>query len=159
MSIKKQHFFIATLLCVFLITSGCKTTSHASANATSSQNQISKNLKWSERMALTLMKKHERSYMIDDSKEAKWDYVHGLVLKSFEELYKKTNEIKYYNYIKDYVDTLVKADGTIDSYELEKYNIDMVVAGRLLFYVYDKTQDKKYLEAMQLLRKQIRRST
>jgi unsaturated rhamnogalacturonyl hydrolase len=151
----KLKFFKVTTLFISLAFLSCKSTAQTTTENSSAQNQISKNLKWSDRMALTLMKKHERSYMIDNSKEAKWDYVHGLVLKSFEELYKKTNEAKYNNYIKDYVDTLVKEDGTIDTYKFDNYNIDMIVAGRLLFNVYQTTKDIKYLEAMQLLRKQL----
>jgi unsaturated rhamnogalacturonyl hydrolase len=107
-------------------------------------------------MASSIMKRHPEAYMIDDLKEPKWDYVHGLVLTSFEELYKKTDDVKYYNYIKKYVDDLVQEDGTIKSYKFETYNIDMVTAGRLLFNLYDKTKDQKYLKALELLRKQIK---
>jgi unsaturated rhamnogalacturonyl hydrolase len=93
--------------------------------------------------------------MIDNAKTPKWDYVHGLVLHSFEELYKKNPDPKYAAYIKDYVDNFVQNDGTIKTYELEKYNIDMVVAGRLLFNLYSTSKEEKYLKAMQLLRKQL----
>lgn len=116
---------------------------------------ISKNSKWSDKMALTLMKRHPEAYMIDDSKAPKWDYVHGLVLHGFEELYKKNPDPRYPVYVKGYVDALVQNDGTIKTYELEKYNIDMIVAGRLLFDIYAKTKEEKYLKAMQLLRKQL----
>ncbi|WP_431242073.1 glycoside hydrolase family 88/105 protein [Flavobacterium sp. P21] len=116
---------------------------------------VPKNSKWSDKMALTLMKRHPEAYMIDDSKAPKWDYVHGLVLHGFEELYKKNPDPRYPVYVKGYVDALVQNDGTIKSYELEKYNIDMIVSGRLLFDIYAKTKEEKYLKAMQLLRKQL----
>ncbi|RED22484.1 unsaturated rhamnogalacturonyl hydrolase [Flavobacterium cutihirudinis] len=116
---------------------------------------ISKDLKWSDKMALTLMKRHPEAYMIDDSKTPKWDYVHGLVLHGFEELYKQNPDPRYQTYVKGYVDALVQNDGTIKTYELDKYNIDMIVAGRLLFNIYDTTKEEKYLKAMQLLRKQL----
>lgn len=116
---------------------------------------ISKDLKWSDKMALTLMKRHPEAYMIDDSKTPKWDYVHGLVLHGFEELYKQNPDPRYPAYVKGYVDALVQNDGTIKTYELDKYNIDMIVAGRLLFNIYDTTKEEKYLKAMQLLRKQL----
>lgn len=116
---------------------------------------IPTNLKWSERMALSIMKRHPEAYQIDEKTEPKWDYVHGLVLKSFEVLYNKTGDSKYYDYIKGYADALINDDGSISSYKLEKYNIDMVTAGRILFSLYDKTKDEKYMEAMKLLRKQL----
>lgn len=116
---------------------------------------ISKKLKWSERMALSIMMQHKESYMIDDATTPKWDYVHGLVLISFDELNKKYPNQKYSVYSKTYVDKLVQEDGTIDTYKLDSYNIDMVVAGRLLFDLYTTTKEAKYLKALQTLRKQI----
>ena len=116
---------------------------------------ISNKLKWSERMALSIMMQHKESYMIDDATTPKWDYVHGLVLISFDELNKKYPNQKYSVYSKTYVDKLVQEDGTIDTYKLDTYNIDMVVAGRLLFDLYTTTKEAKYLKALQTLRKQI----
>ncbi len=116
---------------------------------------ISKKLKWSERMALTIMSQHKESYMIDNATSPKWDYVHGLVLTSFEQLNKKYPNQIYKDYIKTYVDKLVKDDGSIDTYKIDSYNIDMIVAGRLLFNLYDTTKETKYLTAIQTLKKQI----
>jgi unsaturated rhamnogalacturonyl hydrolase len=106
-------------------------------------------------MALTLMKRHPESWQIDDAKAPKWDYVHGLVLYSFEELNKRNPDPRYTAYVQGYLDALIENDGTIKTYEIEKHNIDMIVAGRLLFNAYDKTKDEKYLKAMQLLRQQL----
>ena len=144
------------LLASFLVLS-CKTVAQEpfKNNETQSKVKIPTTLKWSERMALSIMKRHPQGYMIDEVKTPKWDYVHGLVLHAFEELHKRNKDIKYTNYIKNYVDTLVQSDGTIKTYEIEKYNIDMVVAGRLLFNLYATTKDNRYLIAMQTLKKQI----
>jgi unsaturated rhamnogalacturonyl hydrolase len=117
--------------------------------------QISNQLKWSERMALSIMKRHPESYQIDDKKTPQWDYVHALVLTSFEALYKNTNDQKYYNYIKQYADATIDQNGEVTSYKFDTYNIDMVTAGRLLFNLYTTTKDTRYLKVMQLLRKQI----
>ncbi|EJL60893.1 glycoside hydrolase family 88/105 protein [Flavobacterium sp. CF136] len=135
----------------------CKTASSVQVKTANSQDLtvISKDLKWSDKMALTLMKRHPEAYMIDDSKAPKWDYVHGLVLHGFEELYKRNPDPRYASYIKGYADILVESDGTIKTYEIEKYNIDMIVAGRLLFNLYDTTKDNRYLIAMQTLKKQL----
>ena len=123
-------------------------------NAQNNQTILEK-LKWSERMALSIMMQHKESYMIDDATTPKWDYVHGLVLTSFNELNKKHPNQNYSAYSKTYVDKLVQEDGAIDTYKLETYNIDMVVAGRLLFDLYATTKESKYLKALQTLRKQI----
>ncbi len=149
---RKQGYFVSALLvCVMAFTS-CKVISQEPAKT---DIVISKDLKWSDKMALTLMKRHPESYMIDDSKKPKWDYVHALVLHSIEELNKKNPDPRYKAYIRGYVDELVQEDGTIKTYELDKYNIDLVVPGRLLFDIYAETKQDKYLKAMQLVRKQL----
>nr|WP_294926346.1 glycoside hydrolase family 88 protein [uncultured Flavobacterium sp.] len=147
---------VATLFVSFTFFS-CKTASPEVAKKAESQNQseVSKDLKWSDRMALTLMQRHPESWQIDDAKAPKWDYVHGLVLYSFEELYKKSPDPRYAAYVQGYLDTLIENDGTIKTYEISKHNIDMIVAGRLLFNAYNKTKEEKYLKAMQLLRQQL----
>jgi unsaturated rhamnogalacturonyl hydrolase len=147
---------IATLF-ILLAFFSCKTVAQDPIKKEDAQSQIkiSKDAKWSDKMALTLMKRYPEAYMIDDAKAPKWDYVHALVLHSFEELYKKNPDPRYAAYIKNYVDILVQNDGTIKTYEPEKYNIDLVLPGRLLFNVYETTKDKRYLSAMQLLKKQL----
>nr|WP_315251503.1 glycoside hydrolase family 88 protein [uncultured Flavobacterium sp.] len=154
---EKTCAFKATVLFISFAFLSCKTTAQEPAKNIASQNQITipQNLKWSDKMALTLMKRHPESYMIDDAKAPKWDYVHGLVLYAFQELNKKSPDTRYRAYIKSYADNFVQNDGSIKTYELEKYNIDMIVAGRLLFNLYDTSKEEKYLKAMQLLRKQL----
>ena len=149
---RKQGYFVSALLvCVMAFTS-CKVISQEPVNK---DIVISKDLKWSDKMALTLMKRHPESYMIDDSKKPKWDYVHALVLHSFEELYKKNPDPRYNTYVRSYVDNFIQEDGSIKTYEFDKYNIDLVVPGRLLFNVYQTSKEEKYLKAMQLVRKQL----
>jgi unsaturated rhamnogalacturonyl hydrolase len=148
----RQGYFVSVLLICAMAFTSCKVTSQESA---SKDIVISKDMKWSDKMALTIMKRHPQAYMIDDAKNPKWDYVHGLVLHSMEELYKKNPDPRYPVYIKGYVDALVQNDGSIKSYDLDNYNIDMVVSGRLLFKIYETTKEEKYLKALQLLRKQL----
>ncbi len=139
-------------LMVFVMTiTSCKVTSQEPAKDI----VIGKNAKWSDKMALTLMKRHPESYMIDDAKKPKWDYVHALVLHSIEELYKKNPDARYKNYVRSYVNQFVQTDGSITTYEFDKYNIDLVLPGRLLFDVYETSKDEKYLKALQLIRKQL----
>ena len=148
-----KNYFKSTLLIVVLIFAiACK---NEKKEEKKDDETISSSLKWSERMALTLMENHPKAYQIDNKEKPKWDYVHGLVLTGFEKLYQKTNDQKYYNYIKAYAGTLINNDGSIETYKFSNYNIDMIEAGNILFNLYDTTKDEKYLKAMQLLRKQL----
>ncbi|SFI52011.1 glycoside hydrolase family 88/105 protein [Halpernia frigidisoli] len=145
----KNKLKILSFTFLFLIVSACSSVKFKDTKTVSSK------LKWSERMALTLMENHPQSYMTDNVKEPKWDYVHGLVLTGFEKLYQKTDNINYFNYVKSYADSTINPDGIIPSYDASKYNIDMIEAGNILFLLYDKTKEAKYLTAMQTLRKQL----
>ncbi|MDO5614571.1 MAG: glycoside hydrolase family 88 protein [Cruoricaptor ignavus] len=111
--------------------------------------------KWSERLALTLMEQYPEAYMLDDKTAPKWDYVHGLVMTAYEELYQKTKDKKYLDYVKGYADKLIDENGKIHTYKLENYNIDMIIAGNHLFYLYDETKNPQYLQALQKLRSQL----
>jgi unsaturated rhamnogalacturonyl hydrolase len=101
------------------------------------------------------MKRHPEAYQIDGQTEPKWDYVHGLVLTSFEALFKHTKDQQYYKYIKQYADATIDEKGSVASYKFDTYNIDMVTAGRILFNLYETTKDSRYATVLQLLRKQI----
>nr|WP_315155451.1 glycoside hydrolase family 88 protein [uncultured Flavobacterium sp.] len=154
----KIIFFARTSLMLVMLMFSCHIMAQTAENQTVSgkpKNEISDKLKWSERMALTLMQRHPQSYMIDDAKNPHWDYVHGLVLFAFEELNKQKKDSKYAAYIKGYADDLIDAEGNIKTYEFDSFNIDNIVAGRSLFDLYKKTNDKRYLTAMQTLRRQI----
>ncbi|MGB5382812.1 MAG: glycoside hydrolase family 88 protein [Lutimonas sp.] len=155
-AINSTKFIVVLLFFCSTIFTSCKQEKrHVENEEPTEKMSISDTLKWSERMALTLMKHHPEAYQIDDKTEPKWDYVHGLVLTSFEALYKKTNDQAYFDYIKNYADATIDSLGTIPSYKFENFNIDMIEAGNVLFYLYDKTKEEKYLKAMQLLRKQL----
>src|SRR5690606_10690792 len=70
-------------------------------------------------------------------------------------LYLDTKDQKYYDYVKGYADATIDETGKIPSYKFENYNIDMVEAGNILFFLHEKTKDQKYLTAMQTLREQL----
>lgn len=112
--------------------------------------------KWSVRFANSIMHRNENAYQIDNRTVPKWDYVHGVVMLAFEELYEQTKQQKYYDYVKGYADTLINADGAIATYDIEKYNIDMINAGKILFKLYDDTKDPRYKVAMDSLRLQLK---
>jgi len=113
------------------------------------------NLNWSERMLLSEMHRFPESWMLDFSKSPKWTYPSAIVLDGAEQLYAKTGKKEYYDYISSFGDKLVSEDGTILTYELEKYNIDLLNSGNVLLYLYEKEKKEKYLKALQTLRLQI----
>ncbi|WP_029293746.1 glycoside hydrolase family 88/105 protein [Chryseobacterium hispalense] len=113
------------------------------------------NLNWSERMLLSEMHRFPESWMLDFSKSPKWTYPAAIVLEGAEQLYAKTGKKEYYDYISGFGEKLVKEDGTILTYDLDKYNIDLLNSGNVLLYLYEKEKKEKYLKALQTLRSQI----
>ena len=146
---------IVVIFISLLVLTSCKQEKKQEIKA-SKELAIPSSLKWSERMALSVMKRNPEAYQIDDKEKPKWDYVHGLVLTGIEELYKKNNNKTYYNYIESYADGLIDSKGAIKTYKFSDYNIDMINAGKILFNLYETTKNEKYLKAMQLLRKQLK---
>ena len=141
---------------MFLASSQTKTTAAKPSTETSKSGKVvPTNLKWSERMLLSEMNRFPESWMLDFSKSPKWTYPAAIVLDAAEQVYANTGKKEYYDYISSFGDKLVKEDGTIVSYELEKYNIDLLNSGNVLLYLYEKEKKEKYLKALQTLRLQI----
>lgn len=142
--------FLKINLIVLLLIIGNKTMAQSTENAV-----LPDNLKWSERTALTILNTYPKASQIDGTKKPKWDYKMGLVLFAFEKLYQKTNDKKYFNYIKEYADELIDAEGNITDYNIKDYNIDSANPGKLLFNLLDETKDNRYKKVIEQLRHQI----
>jgi unsaturated rhamnogalacturonyl hydrolase len=107
-------------------------------------------------MADSEIKRMPESWMTDFAKKPKWDYCNGLELQAIYQVWKRTAEPKYFNYVKSYTDTIIRADGTIIGYKLEDYNIDKLNSGKILFDLYATTKEQKLKKAMDLLRSQMK---
>jgi unsaturated rhamnogalacturonyl hydrolase len=116
----KSGLFILFLICVPFM------------NCTS--NGTSKSQLWSVRMAESVMTRRPNGY-------GDWDYVTGTVLKGFEELWRKTSDKRYFQYIQKTVDSVVNSDGSINDYKLSDYNIDEINEGRMLLFLYKETAE------------------
>jgi unsaturated rhamnogalacturonyl hydrolase len=86
---------------------------------------------------------------------AKWTYDHGLVLKGIERVWINTGDKQYFDFIKRSMDHFVADDGTVRTYSQDEYNIDNVLPGRNLLFLYKATREEKYKKAAALLREQL----
>lgn len=109
----------------------------------------------SGKVAATTMNLWKDSFALD-GKPAKWTYDMGVILKSMEDLWYKTGDVKYFNYIQKQVDFFVKDDGSIKTYKFEDFNIDNVCNGRALMTLYKVTSNEKYWKAASKLREQLK---
>ncbi len=116
---------------------------------------ITQDKPWSERMALSVIKRAPEAWMNDFQTKPKWNYTLGLVLDALVEVSHEKKNILYADYAQGYGDTMIYADGSIRDYEIEKFNIDYIAPGPLLFDLYEKTGDEKYRTAIETLHQQL----
>lgn len=90
-----------------------------------------------------------------EGKETKWNYIDGCMIKAILDLYYATNEQKYFDFAKKYIDFFVRDNGEILGYSVEEYNCDNINMGKVLFDLYRATNDAKYKKAIELLQSQL----
>jgi unsaturated rhamnogalacturonyl hydrolase len=108
------------------------------------------------RMADSDIKRNPEAWMIDFSKALKWNYCHGLVMQSILQVYDETGDAKYYDYVYDYLDTMINENGDIYGYKAHEYNIDRVNTGKILFPILKKTEERRFRIALDHQRDQMR---
>jgi unsaturated rhamnogalacturonyl hydrolase len=105
---------------------------------------------WSIKMADSVMASKE---LLNKA----WHYETGVMLKAFSQIWQKTKEQKYYDYIKANIDHWVNDDGSINTYNQDEFRLDDVTPGRVLLFLYQETKNEKYLKAANNLREHLRR--
>ncbi|PTN10065.1 unsaturated rhamnogalacturonyl hydrolase [Mangrovibacterium marinum] len=93
--------------------------------------------------------------MLDWSSKPKWSYTQGLVSLALQRLTDETGDQKYYDYGFAYADKMIGEDGSIKTYKKEKYNLDLVNSGKILFQIYAKTGEQRFKTAMDTLYAQL----
>ena len=148
--------FIPFFVVAFL-TFSCK---ENNSNTAKAQNKVEKvvpdSLKWSQRMALSEIERFPDPTLLDFREEPRWSYTNGLVLQAMSKVYEQFGNKKIYDYIYDYGNRMVNHDGTIATYKLSNYNLDMIKSGDAIFYLYEVTKEARFLKAMDTLHKQLK---
>jgi unsaturated rhamnogalacturonyl hydrolase len=110
---------------------------------------------WSQRISDSFMLRHPADVINDTVYNNKWTYDQGVFLEGLRQVYLKTGDKKYYNYIKTNIDQFIQPDGKIKTYKFSDFNIDNVNTGKSLLFLYNSTKDAKYKIAADTLRKQL----
>lgn len=88
----------------------------------------------------------------NEMKLERWNYHFGCVLIGAMYLYEVTGEKMYFDAILNFGNRYVDEDGTIIGYVAEEQNVDLMASGRLLYFLYDKTKEEKYLKGIHSIR-------
>ena len=120
-----------------------------------------RSIPWSQRMVASIMANNPDSisYKRKDGSAtpAHWEYEMGVMLEAVEQVWYRTADDKYFQYIQKNMDRFVGPDGTIRTYKMDDYNIDFVTPGRSLLLLAQQTLPgkEKYRKAADILRKQL----
>lgn len=92
---------------------------------------------------------------IRQGKPPHWNYIDGCMITALLCAAEITGEEKYADFAERFIDFYISEDGSIRGYSLEKFNLDDVNEGRVLFDLYKKTGKEKYKKAIFLLHEQL----
>lgn len=144
-----------TLPVLLAVATACSSGESVTENTAQTQT-VAAEKPWSVWMADSDIKRNPEGWMIDFKDKPKWDYTQGLFASAIEQVWEKTGEEKYLNYIKAFADTMISENGTIMTYKKADYNIDRVNPGKFLMELHKETGDNKYKLAIEELRDQMR---
>jgi unsaturated rhamnogalacturonyl hydrolase len=77
---------------------------------------------WSVRMVESTLQRYTL-------KDASWNYDHGLQVMAIQKAGEATGESRYLRFVSDWIDHFVQPDGSIRTYRLGEYNVDLVNSG------------------------------
>ena len=103
------------------------------------------------------MHRFPQAYQLDHGKRLFFGYAQGVVCCAMLRMWKVTGELQYYNYVKQWADSLINEKGEIHLYDMSTYNLDFINSGKVLFDLYRQTGDKRYKIAMDELITQLKR--
>ena len=112
---------------------------------------------YARRFADSEMRRFPEAWQLDHGKRLYFGYSQGLGCLAMLKMWKKTGDERYFNYVKNWADTIINAKGEIHLYKPETFNIDYINPGKILFDVYKKTQNNKYKLAMDVLIEQLKK--
>ncbi|MFC2172621.1 glycoside hydrolase family 88 protein [Acidobacteriota bacterium] len=78
-----------------------------------------------------------------------WSYQNALLLHGIYRVWQRTGDSSYFQYIKDWVDLHVDANGNIDA---GIGSLDNMLPGRLILSLYEETNDARYKKAADTIR-------
>ena len=94
-----------------------------------------------------------KHYLKDFAENPKpvWNYEAGVTLSGAKAMYEITGDEYYYDRIVEHMDYYILPDGSIRHLDLNERNLDRINSGKVLFYLYERTGEERYMTAMKTL--------
>lgn len=101
---------------------------------------------------ITLSKPEAPMWNIEAIRHGKpphWNYIDGCMITCLLTINDITGDAKYFDFAERFIDYYVREDGSILGYDKQKYNLDDINEGRVLFELYERTKKEKYRLAIE----------
>ena len=118
---------------------------------------VSSQWPWSKRIAESFLLRHPGAVTYDSlSPNEKWNYEQGLMLEALHQMWLFTKDDRYFVFIQGNIDRYVDKSGGIKTYAYDEFSLDNVAVGRSLLTLYKALGEKKYKNAADTLRRQLK---
>ena len=94
---------------------------------------------------------------VREGKPGSWNYIDGCMVTALVAMSEITSDKAYFDFVDGFIGDFVSEDGAIRTYDPEKFALDDVNEGRVLFELYQKTGKEKYRKAAETQMNQLRR--
>jgi unsaturated rhamnogalacturonyl hydrolase len=112
---------------------------------------------WARRIGESFLERHPDALLqVDGKRDTAWTYEQGLMLEALIEMGRFTGDQRYYSFVRQNLGHYVRDDGSIRTYRLDDFNLDMLAGGRSILFLLEATRQKKYRTAADLLRRQLK---
>lgn len=105
---------------------------------------------WSNLCAQTMIKREPN---LDTGK---WRYEDGLMLDGMYDVFRRTGNTKYFDYISHNLDRFIGEDGSIKGYNPEEEQLDHINNGKAILNAFEVTRKSKYKKAATMLFDQLK---
>jgi len=110
---------------------------------------------WSQRMANAAIERWPDGRFVPEGQRWAWNYELGTLLEGMDAVWSGTENPRYFNYIKNSMDQFVSDDGTISTLNPAEHQLDNILLGRQLLFLYRVTLDQRYAKAATFLYSQL----
>lgn len=110
---------------------------------------------WSQRVANQAITRWPDGQFGPLNKSSHWNYALGTLLEGMDATWYNTADKRYYLYIQNSVDALVKPEGTVPTYHASSYELDNILLGRQALLLYRVTLKDRYYKVAKMLRTQL----
>lgn len=102
------------------------------------------------------IRRFPEAWQLDHGKRLYFGYAQGVGCCAMLQVWKKTGDRRYFDYVEAWADSLVDDKGEIHLYKKETYNLDYINSGKVLFDLYKETKKEKYKLAIENLIDQLK---